>query len=125
MEIDGDWRVDTIDKVIRIDRGRAYAVEGWTHAFVLQVQPDMVTIRNIQQTNDDEYVGDDLPMMGRVTLRHVSHDRIEASVPGLLGPARYTLSRVADSQFSTSEGLPAFAEPLGYGEGPSSPTRPY
>ena len=123
MEIDGDWRVDTIGKVIRIDRGRAYAVEGWTHAFVLQVQPDMVTIRNIQQTNDDEYVGDDLPMMGRVTLRHVSHDRIEASVPGLLGPARYTLSRVADSQFSTSEGLPAFAEPLGSGEGPSSPTR--
>ena len=24
MEIDGDWRVNTIDKVIRIDRGRAY-----------------------------------------------------------------------------------------------------
>ncbi|MEL6487041.1 MAG: hypothetical protein AAFQ13_07850 [Pseudomonadota bacterium] len=64
MEIDGDWLVNTINKVIRIERGRAYAVEGWTHAFVLQVQPGMVTIRNIRQTADGEYVGDDLPLMG-------------------------------------------------------------
>ena len=85
MAIDGDWRVNTINKVIRIERGRAYAVEGWLHAFVLRVQPDMVTIRNIQQINDAEYVGDDLPMMGRVTMKLVAPDRIEASVPGMFG----------------------------------------
>ena len=116
MEIDGDWRVNTIDKVIRIDRGRAYAVEGWTHAFVLNVQPDMVTIRNIQQTADGEYVGDDLPMMGKVTLRHVSHDRIEASVPGLFGPARYTLTRVSEAGYATTDEPPMFVgTPVGGG----------
>ena len=95
MEIDGDWRVNTIGKTIRIERGRAYALEGWTHALILQVKPDMVTIRNIRQVDEDEYVGDDLPMMGRVTMRLVSPDRIEAEVPGLFGPVRYTLTRVA------------------------------
>ena len=117
MEIDGDWHVNTIGKVIRIDRGRAYAVEGWTHAFVLKVQPDMVTIRNIQQTGDGEYVGDDLPLMGRVTMRHVTPDRIEASVPGLFGPVRYTLTRVADSSYGTADEPPPFFDPTV----PSSP----
>ncbi|MGB3472442.1 MAG: hypothetical protein WBA51_16630 [Erythrobacter sp.] len=84
MEIDGDWRVNTINKVIRIERGRAYAVEGWTHAFILRVQPDMVTIRNIQQTGDDEYVGDDLPMMGRVTLRTFRQTGLKPRYPACL-----------------------------------------
>ena len=95
MEIDGDWRVNTINKVIRIEGGRAYAVEGWTHAFVLRVQPDMVTIRNIRRVDDTTIVGDALPMMGQVTMNLGPPDRIEASVPGLFGPARYTLTRVA------------------------------
>ena len=119
MDIDGDWRVNTINKVIRIERGRAYAVEGWTHAFVLKVRPDMVTIRNIRQIDAETYVGDDLPMMGQVTMRVVSPDRIEASVPGLLGPARYVLSRVAGSSSSDDAAgeAPFFAEP----ENPASP----
>lgn len=104
MEIDGDWRVNTINKVIRIEGGRAYAVEGWTHAFVLRVQPDMVTIRNIRQVDDTTFVGDDLPMMGQVTMKLVAPDRIEASVPGLFGPARYTLTRVAPAaSFASGE----------------------
>lgn len=120
MEIDGDWQVNTIGKVIRIDRGRAYAVEGWTHAFVLNVQPDMVTIRNIRQTSEDEYVGDDLPMMGKVTLRHISADRIEASVPGLFGPARYTLTRVESSGYETVDDPSNLAEVPVYGQQPEA-----
>ncbi len=108
MAIDGDWRVNTIGKVIRIDRGRAYAVEGWTHAILFKVQPDMVTIRNISQTGDNEYVGDDLPLMGRVTLKAVSDDRIEASVPGLFGPVRYTLTRVSGGNVNSDNRPPMF-----------------
>ncbi len=111
MEIDGDWRVSTINKIIRIERGRAYAIEGWTHAFVLQVQPDMVTIRDIRQVNDTEYVGDDLPMMGRVTMRLVAPDRIEASVPGLFGPMRYTLTRVSASAYGGATDGPSASPP--------------
>ncbi|MEP5938278.1 MAG: MAC/perforin domain-containing protein [Erythrobacter sp.] len=110
MAIDGDWRVNTIGKVIRIEGGRAYAVEGWTHAFVFRVQPDMVTIRNINQTGDDEYVGDDLPLMGKVTMKVVSPDRIEASVPGLFGPVRYTLTRVASSGNEAPRNPPMFVQ---------------
>ena len=127
MAIDGDWRVNTIGKVIRIDSGRAYAVDGWTHALVLQVQPDMVTIQNIQQTGDTEYVGDDLPLMGKVTLRHVAPDRIEASVPGLFGPIRYTLTRVAGGGAATEAPPPMFAtggDPAGSREDTGSDIRP-
>jgi hypothetical protein len=120
MDIDGDWRVNTINKVIRIERGRAYAVEGWTHAFVLRVRPDMVTIRNIRQIDTETYVGDDLPMMGQVTMKVVSPDRIEASVPGLLGPARYILSRVAGSSSGAAEGPAMFAMPGDAGAPPST-----
>ncbi|MEM8918529.1 MAG: MAC/perforin domain-containing protein [Pseudomonadota bacterium] len=111
MEIDGDWRVNTIRKIIRIERGRAYAVEGWLHALVLRVQPDMVTIRNIQQINDTEYVGDDLPMMGRVTMKLVAPDRIEASVPGMFGPVRYTLTRVSAAGSGGDRDSPALSPP--------------
>ena len=111
MAIDGDWRVNTIGKVIRIEGGQAYAVEGWVHAFVLKVQPDMVTIRNINQTGDNEYVGDDLPLMGKVTMKVVSPDRIEASVPGLFGPVRYTLTRVAGSNYEAPSNPPMFTQP--------------
>lgn len=120
MEIDGDWRVNTINKVIRIEGGRAFAVEGWTHAFVLRVQPDMVTIRNIRRVDDTTFVGDDLPMMGQVTMKLVSPDRIEASVPGLFGPARYTLTRVAPAAtFASGEDMsnpaPDYTPPGGAG----------
>lgn len=106
MEIDGDWRVNTIGKVIRIERGRAYAVEGWTHALVLKVQPDMVTIRNIRKVTEAKFTGDDLPLMGRVTMRLVGPDRIEASVPGLFGPLRYTLTRVTSAAPGPTEPSP-------------------
>ncbi len=111
MAIDGDWRVNTIGKIIRIEGGRAYAVEGWVHAFVFKVQPDMVTIRNINQTAEDEYVGDDLPLMGKVTMKVVSPDRIEASVPGLFGPVRYTLTRVGGSTNEAPTTPPMFVQP--------------
>ena len=125
MDIDGDWRVNTINKVIRIERGRAYAVEGWTHAFVLRVRPDMVTIRNIRQIDAETYVGDDLPMMGQVTMQVVSPDRIEASVPGLFGPARYVLTRVAGSSSGAADEAPFFAEPDNTDAPPAdAPSRP-
>jgi len=111
LAIDGDWQVNTINKAIRIEGGRAYALEGWVHAFVLKVQPDMVTIRNIQQTAPDQFVGDDLPLMGKVTMRLVSPDRIEASVPGLFGTSRYTLTRIADASPRVFQGAPPASAP--------------
>lgn len=124
-EIDGDWRVSTIGKIIRIEGARAYALEGWTHAFVLAVKPGMVTIRNIQKTGENEYVGDDLPMMGKVTLRVVSPDRIEASVPGLFGATRYALIRVAGAAPGAPPGAASRAPVIASaGDPASSPEAP-
>ena len=42
--VDGLWRVSSIDKVVRIDRGRIYAIDGWLHMFVLNIKPSTVVI---------------------------------------------------------------------------------
>ena len=68
-----------------------------------------MTIQNIQKVADNQYVGDDLPLMGRVTLQVVSPDLIEASVPGMLGPTRYSLTRVAGSTNERFDDPPMFA----------------
>ncbi|MEL7108990.1 MAG: hypothetical protein AAGJ68_08115 [Pseudomonadota bacterium] len=91
MEIDGIWTVSTIGKKIRIDRGRAYAVDPWLHMFTLKVQPDMVVIQNIMQTEEGTYIGDELPLMGKATLVENGSGALDVSVQGALGPVTYQL----------------------------------
>jgi len=89
MPIDGTWLLPTIGKKIRIDSGRAYAVDGWLHLFVLDIQPGMVVWKDIVPTGPGQYGGEDLPLMGRFTAR-VSADRsISISVAGMFGPVNF------------------------------------
>ena len=53
--IDGVWTISTLGKRIRIEGGRAYAVDSWIHAFLWEVQPDMVVLG--EPTNLDVYRG--------------------------------------------------------------------
>ncbi len=39
LPIDGDWIISTIHKRIRIEGGRAYALDPWVHLFVLKIEP--------------------------------------------------------------------------------------
>lgn len=41
LDIDGIWRINTLGKRIRIEDGRAYAVDDWLHLFTLHVQPNI------------------------------------------------------------------------------------
>lgn len=91
LDIDGTWRVNTIDKRIRIEGGRAYAVDGWLHLFTLQVQPDMVVIRNIQEDGAGGYTGEDLPLMGKWQAKPAADGALDVFVAGALGPASYRL----------------------------------
>ena len=50
LPIDGVWMISSIRKNIRIEKGRAYAVDSWLHLFTLKVQPDMVVLQNFQRT---------------------------------------------------------------------------
>lgn len=90
MDIDGTYTISTLGKRITIDRGRGYAVDGWTHALTLKIRPDMVTMRNIMQIDDTTYAGDDLPLLGKATLKVQPDGSIATVVAGMI-PYRYTL----------------------------------
>lgn len=98
MDIDGTYTISTLGKRITIDRGRAYVVDGWTHAFTLKIRPDMVTIRNIIQIDETTYTGDDLPMLGKSTLK-VQPDGSISTVVASMIPYRYTLIPVAGGDY--------------------------
>ena len=96
LPIDGLWKVNTIGKRIRIEQGRAYAVDSWLHALILRVQPDMVVITNLIQTGPNSFAGDDLPLSGRATYTLQDNGEISAVVAGIFGPIRYKLLPVAE-----------------------------
>jgi len=91
LDIDGVWRVNTIDKRIRIEDGRAYAVDDWLHLFTLHIMPNMVVIRNIQEDGAGGYTGEDLPLMGKWQARLADDGALDVFVAGALGPASYRL----------------------------------
>jgi len=91
LDIDGVWRVNTIDKRIRIEGGRAYAVDDWLHLFTLHVMPNMVVIRNIQPDGMGGYTGEDLPLMGKWQAKPAADGALDIFVAGALGPASYRL----------------------------------
>ncbi len=94
LPIDGLYMVSTIKKKIRIEQGRAYAVDGWLHMFVLKVTPDMVTIQNIRRTGPGQYEMDDLPLLGPGKFVLNAEGNLDATVQGKLGVARYGLIRL-------------------------------
>lgn len=94
MPIDGTWTVSSIGKKIRIEGGRAYAVDSWLHAFVLEVQPDMVVLQNVQRTGNGTYTAYDLPTMGNAVFSLQADGRLSAKVGGL-PPAEFLLIPVA------------------------------
>ncbi len=91
MDIDGVYTISTIGKSIRIDRGRAYAVDPWLHMLTLKVEPNMVVMRNIQMTGRGQYVGDDLPLMGKAKMTVSPEGAINVTVAGMVGPVNYAL----------------------------------
>lgn len=98
LPIDGVWMISTNRKKIRIEGGRAYAVDSWLHLFTLKVQPDMVVVKDMQRTGPGTYTGYDLPLMGESTLTLNDDGNLTVSVAGMLGPAKFALIRreVAD-----------------------------
>jgi len=91
MPIDGTWLVPAIGKKIRIDGGRAYAVDGWVHLFVLDIQPGMVVLKDLTPTGPGQYAGEDLPLMGKLTARVMADRSITVNVAGMLGAVSYKL----------------------------------
>jgi len=92
--VDGNWRINTIDKQVRIEGGRVYAIDSWLHAGIYQIAPGMVVIRDFRRIDTGQYTGQDLPLQGAWEGRLRPHGRIEVTVQTPLGPARYELAPV-------------------------------
>ena len=110
LPIDGVWMISTIKKKIRIEGGRAYAVDSWLHLFTLKVQPDMVVVKDMKRTAPGVYTGFDLPLMGESTMTLNDDGNLQVSVAGMLGPAKFALIRreVADeAAFQTERDVKA------------------
>ena len=92
--IDGEWVISSISKRIRIQGGRAYALDPWLHMFVLRVKPLMVVINNISTTDGQNYTGKDLPLMGTWNATLDRDGNLSVSVQTALGPVKYALMSI-------------------------------
>lgn len=91
MPIDGLWSISSIDKIVRIDRGRIYAIEGWNHLLVLKIKPGMVIIHPFNETSPGVYEGDDLPLQGPFVATLTGDRVLDFEVDGALGKVNYQL----------------------------------
>lgn len=91
MSLDGIWTINTINKKIRIESGRAYAVDSWLHLFFLKIEPGMVVINDITQTAPGEYSGKDLPLVGEWNAKFETDRSLSVTVAGAMGPVSYKL----------------------------------
>ncbi len=94
LAVDGTWTITSIGKRIRIEAGRAYAVDPWVHMFVLQIQPGMVVLEDLRSTSPGHYVGKDLPLMGQLKADLTPDGNLNVTVAGAFGPANYQLAPV-------------------------------
>lgn len=120
MPLDGTWIIDGIGKKVRIESGRAYAVDGWLHLFVLKIVPGMVVIKNITPTGPSQYSGDDLPLLGKWTARVQANRQLAVSVAAMI-PIKYTMTplNLDNQQWFNKEMAKA-----GLGSPSSGPTPP-
>ncbi|MDA0663683.1 MAG: hypothetical protein O3B08_12745 [Proteobacteria bacterium] len=94
LPIDGVWMISTIGKRIRIENGRAYAVDPWLHLFILQVKPDMVVLQNFRRSGSaGQFMADDLPLQGPASFQLKPDGNIKVTVQGAFGPVGYDLIR--------------------------------
>jgi hypothetical protein len=89
--LDGTWLITSIRKKIRIEGGRAYAIDGWVHMMVLKIEPGMVVIKDIAPTAPGKYTGYDLPLLGTWDARVEADRSISVTVKTSMLPVSYKL----------------------------------
>jgi hypothetical protein len=91
MPIDGTWLIEAIGKKVRIEKGRSYAIDGWQHLFVLDIQPGMVVSRDIKPTAPGKYSGYDLPWMSNFTMQVSADGSLALNIQTALMPINLKL----------------------------------
>lgn len=83
MPVDGTWLIQSTGKKLRIEGGRAYAVDSWVHMFVFQINPGMVITRNVKPTGPGKYSAESLIWMGGETWEIQADRNIAGVVQGV------------------------------------------
>ncbi|MCB1886045.1 MAG: hypothetical protein KDH20_00445 [Rhodocyclaceae bacterium] len=108
--IDGVWTISTIGKRIRIERGRAWALDPWAHFGVAEVRPGMVVLRDLAPTGPGRFGGQDLPLAGPFEAT-LNGERVDVGVKtGLLGVAYQLLPVSLDNPAAYRQELARQAE---------------
>lgn len=105
LPIDGVWMISANRKKIKIEQGRAYALDPWLHLLTLKIQRDMVVMQDFQRLGPGKYQADDLPLLGPATMQLEDNGNLSVFVAGALGPVRYRLIKrdVDDSDLFETE----------------------
>ncbi len=105
LPIDGVWMISANRKKIKIEQGRAYALDPWLHLLTLKIQRDMVVMQDFQRLGPGKYQADDLPLLGPATMQLEQNGNLSVFVAGALGPVRYRLIKrdVDDSDLFETE----------------------
>lgn len=95
LPIDGIWRISTNDKRLRIESGRAFAVDGWNHALLFRVEPEQVTMVNIRRDDEGAYLGRDILLSGDAKMTLRADGNLDVRVGTFPFPVEFQLIRVA------------------------------
>ena len=125
MPLDGTWLISTIRKKIRIESGRAFAVDGWQHALVFQIEPGMVVLKDLTPTGPGAYAAQDLVLIGQLTAEVQADRSLAVTVKGLL-PIKYKLIplQLDNPQWYAQE-MAALGLPVGGQAQPGPPPAAY
>lgn len=122
LPIDGEWMIEDIQKRVRIDGGRAYAIDSWLHLFVLEVKPQMVVSKNWRRIAPGQYSGQDLPLIGPFTAKVLPNGNMSLRIQGVFGLVNLTLSpiniddqRQFDNEKSGNDSVSSEAPAVVYG----------
>jgi len=95
LPIDGVWRISTNDKRLRIERGRAFAVDGWNHALLFRVSPEQVTMTDMRRERPGSYLGRDILLNGDAKLTLREDGNLGVKVATFPFPVEFVLIREA------------------------------
>ena len=93
LPIDGIWRISTNKKRLRIESGRAFAVDGWNHAVLFKVKPDQVTMTNMREAEPGRWLGRDILLNGDAEMTLREDGDLDVTVKTFPFPAKFKLLR--------------------------------
>ena len=130
MPLDGVYMIAGMDKRIRIEKGRSFAVDSWMVMMVLEVRPNMVITKDIVPAAPGKYTGYNLTFRKEETFAVTAAGNVESNVGG----TRFTLFPLSldnpawfDQEMIAAGFKPIPAAPVKHEKGgyqPSPPPKP-